>query len=167
MPALYCVVGRHTYVAEALDTMWPVAYRMTREDAQAVLDVCEQQRDAFFKALEPIHNRLTALVYDYRQARSSRKLAREARRRATTDLRRKIRDERERESAVNAKFAGEMLDPLFPTSTNGKTPDVVSYSILEFWDDPREMGAAELIKMRALLHGMHDDEDEEEFDEEL
>lgn len=142
--------------------MWPVCYRLDESDALAAKAICEQQRDAFLVELEPIWDAIQTSPTVHRGKRIPRAAAIE-RENAARAQQAKLKDQ---EAMITARWANDMLDPLFPTATNGGPPLNVVYKIIRFLDDPRELGAAELMKMRAELHGASD-EDDDELDEDF
>lgn len=161
MADLYCIVASHT--AWVHNNMWPVCYRLSREEAETVLNVCEEQRDKFIAELQPVWSGLRDANRTWARSRGKRiprKQALEADELARAARRRLL----DQEIEINARYAAEMLDPLFPTSTNSTPndwPPKVLYKIIEFWDDPRQMGPAELMRLRAKLHGGSSDDDDD------
>jgi hypothetical protein len=158
MTALFCVVG---IAEDGRGRVWPVCYRLVREEAEQAKGICEAQRDKFITMITPVIERIREVKREQpslNRFRGSRTLSR----RREDKWRYDFHAAREREAAINAQFANEMLDPLYPTSTNGHVPNDVVYKILEFWDDPREMGPASLMKLRATVHGAFTDDDDDE-----
>lgn len=138
------------------NSMWPVCYRLDEADAEATKVICEQQRDAFLAELVPIWTAIQTLPSIPRGKRIPRAKAIEQEQ-ANARARSRLKDH---EAAFTARWANDMLDPLFPTATNGGPPPDVVYKIVRFLDDPRELGVAALMKMRAELHGASDQEDD-------
>ncbi len=177
---MYGIVGRTTNYDKVIE--WPVCYRLTPEDVKVVIDTLNAERDLFCEELAPIHAALDELenarLQSPRYHRSSnhgRSKLRfgEAQSRSKieaqeADRRRKKAKLLEQEAAVNRKYAAEMLDPLFPTSTSGTAPSDVAYRAIEFLDDPRdEVSLGDLLKLRAALHGSQDSDDETPADEDF
>lgn len=180
MAKIYGILGRTSNYDNARE--WPVCYRLSFEDVKTCIDTLNAERDLFCEELKPIHEALDDLENNRLKSprtygtyrRQGRKLRfAEAQSRGKIEAQEATRRAKkaklcEQEAAVNRKYAAEMLDPLFPTSTNGVAPDDVIYRVVEFPDDPREeMTLGDLLKLRAALHGSQDSDDETPDDEDF
>lgn len=144
-------------IKDSAEALWPVVYRVEREDAAHALGVCVRQREDFIAEISPVRDQLYEAKRDLRRNRRAKRIPRGVARERDRVLQIQVGKLVHREAEITNRFGKDMLDPMFPTGDGTN----VEYKLIEFRDDPRDVDAAVLIRMRAELHGSSDEDDDD------
>lgn len=142
---------------------WPVCWRLDPDDAKTVLETCDRQRHELFALLEPIYQELSTISERRRNERSAfRMRGRSGKSKGIDDSETAFQAKKDRlerkEAQIWEDWFARALDPLFPTPAWTTGFPEIKYHLIEFLDDPREVGEVELMRMRARVHtASHDD----------